>query len=158
MQCELTEVLYENRAPESLGCTMGTVVDISVDGHVKVDFEDNSGPPRRALLLTGSSNERTLGGLKEGDAVLLTFVNGTQPVVMGILSSKLEVPQKNEQPIARVHEGREIVLNAKDQLSLVCGDSSITLNRNGKIVVKGTHIVSRATQTNRIKGGSVAIN
>ena len=39
-----------------------------------------------------------------------------------------------------------------------CGESSLTMKRDGKIVVKGRTIVSRASRVNKIKGGSVAIN
>jgi hypothetical protein len=51
-----------------------------------------------------------------------------------------------------------LVLQAKRDLTLKCGDGSITICADGKIIIKGTDLVSRAKRTNRIKGGSVAIN
>jgi len=53
---------------------------------------------------------------------------------------------------------REIVIEAGDELILRCGQASIRITRDGKIVIRGEHILSRAKGTQRIKGGSVAIN
>jgi hypothetical protein len=50
-----------------------------------------------------------------------------------------------------------LVLEAKHSLTLRVGDGSITI-RDGKILIKGKDLVSHAQRTNRIKGGSVAIN
>jgi hypothetical protein len=50
------------------------------------------------------------------------------------------------------------VFDAKDEIQLRCGKSSVTLRKDGKIEIKGTQIVSRASGVNRIKGASVAIN
>jgi hypothetical protein len=55
-------------------------------------------------------------------------------------------------------ESRDIVVEAGDTLTLKCGEASIQITRDGKIVIRGEHILSRAKGTQRIKGGSVAIN
>ena len=52
----------------------------------------------------------------------------------------------------------ELTIEAKQNLVLRCGDGSITLRNDGKILIKGKDLVSRAKRLNRIKGGSVAIN
>lgn len=52
----------------------------------------------------------------------------------------------------------ELVFEAKQNLTLKCGDGSITIRADGKILIKGKDLVSHAQRTNRIKGGSVAIN
>lgn len=52
----------------------------------------------------------------------------------------------------------ELVIEAKKNLTLKCGEGSITIREDGKILVKGKDLVSHAQRTNRIKGGSVAIN
>ena len=52
----------------------------------------------------------------------------------------------------------ELTLEAASQLSLKCGEGSITIRNDGKILIKGKNLVSLALETNRIKGGSVAIN
>ena len=57
-----------------------------------------------------------------------------------------------------VIEDREVVLRAGSGLRIECGAGTIEIREDGKIVVKGEHLLSRARATNRIKGGSVGIN
>jgi hypothetical protein len=52
----------------------------------------------------------------------------------------------------------ELVLEAKKNLTLRCGDGSITIREDGKILIKGKDLVSHAKRLNRIRGGSVQIN
>jgi hypothetical protein len=51
-----------------------------------------------------------------------------------------------------------IVLEAQQEIALRCGQSSLTLRRDGKIVLRGRDVVSRASRRNKIRGGSVDIN
>jgi hypothetical protein len=41
---------------------------------------------------------------------------------------------------------------------LRCGEASLTLTREGKILLRGTYLSSRATGVHRIQGGTVEIN
>lgn len=66
--------------------------------------------------------------------------------VDGVLPFELEV------------DGERVVLDARHQLVLRCGEASITLTREGKILLRGTYVSSRSTGVNRIHGGSVEIN
>jgi hypothetical protein len=52
----------------------------------------------------------------------------------------------------------ELVLEAKQSLTLRVGAGSITIREDGKILIKGTDLVSHARRTNRIRGGAVSIN
>lgn len=60
-------------------------------------------------------------------------------------------------------EGEEVeggikVIQGKDELVLQCGKASITLRRNGKIILKGTYIETYSEGINRIKGCSIQFN
>lgn len=55
-------------------------------------------------------------------------------------------------------DGKRIVLEGHDEVVLKCGEASITLTRNGKIVIRGNYLLSRSTGVNRILGGSVQVN
>jgi hypothetical protein len=41
---------------------------------------------------------------------------------------------------------------------IACGKASITLRRNGRVVIRGTHVETLSSGTNRIKGGQVRVN
>jgi uncharacterized protein (DUF2345 family) len=55
-------------------------------------------------------------------------------------------------------DARRIAIEGTDEIVLQCGKASITLRRNGKIVLRGTQLESRSAGTNRIRGASVKIN
>jgi uncharacterized protein (DUF2345 family) len=55
-------------------------------------------------------------------------------------------------------DGKRVRLVAKDEIVLECGKASITLRRNGRVIVRGTHVETNSEGTNRIKGGHVRIN
>lgn len=55
-------------------------------------------------------------------------------------------------------DGKPLVLAAKEELQLRCGDASITLTKDGKILIRGKYLLNRASGINRIVGGSVQVN
>jgi hypothetical protein len=55
-------------------------------------------------------------------------------------------------------DGKRVRIVARDEIVLECGNASITLRRNGRIVIKGTYVETSSEGTNRIKGGQVRIN
>jgi hypothetical protein len=88
--------------------------------------------------------------LLPGDEVLI--VAPTEPTGRGVVIGRIgthktagEVPD-------------ELVLEAKQTLTLRVGEGSITIREDGKILIKGKDLVSHATRRNRIRGGSVEIN
>ncbi len=55
-------------------------------------------------------------------------------------------------------DGRRVRIIAKDEIILECGQASVTLRRNGRIIIRGTYVETHSEGTNRIKGGQVRIN
>ena len=120
---------------------------------------------------------RTIISLKNcmiGRDVILAFESNdrTKPIVMGVLQTHSELKnthnsskEKNNQPLypdvasfqAEVDE-EYIEINAKHKLVLRCGEASITLQRDGRVIVRGADILTRSSGLNRIKGGAVQIN
>ncbi len=68
------------------------------------------------------------------------------------------VPQEADPVIEADIDGRRVRIVAKDEIVLECGNASITLRRNGRIIIKGTYVETCSEGTNRIKGGQVRIN
>src|ERR1700689_1365833 len=67
-------------------------------------------------------------------------------------------PDSEPQVIEADVDGRRVRIIAKDEIVLECGQASITLRRNGRIIVRGTYVETHSEGTNRIKGGQVRIN
>ena len=55
-------------------------------------------------------------------------------------------------------DGRRVVLEGQEEVVLKCGEASVTLTRNGKVVIRGKYLLSRSSGVNRILGGSVHVN
>jgi hypothetical protein len=89
-----------------------------------------------------------------GREIVLMFERGDpdRPLVMGVLRSPRPEPVRTE------IDGEKLVLTADREIVLRCGEASITLTRSGKIILRGTYLLSRSSGTNCIKGASVQIN
>ena len=55
-------------------------------------------------------------------------------------------------------DGEPVVIEGAERIELRCGKASITLTKEGKILIKGTLISSESSGAHRIRGGSVDIN
>jgi hypothetical protein len=51
-----------------------------------------------------------------------------------------------------------VVLEAHDEIELRCGQASLILRRNGRLVLRGAYVEVCAAGVSRIKGGAVIIN
>ena len=51
-----------------------------------------------------------------------------------------------------------ISIDATNSLSLKCGEASIELRADGKVLIKGEDVTVRAKGTKRIRAGTVSIN
>ncbi len=92
--------------------------------------------------------------LARGDAVLVWLEAATD--LGGVVLGRIGPSYAPESPPQEPPE--EVVIEAKQNLTLKCGEGSITMREDGKVLIKGKDLVSRAERTNRVKGGAVAIN
>lgn len=134
------------------GCVhRAKVVELLKSGEVRVQLDGD--PPTRIacdVLQTGSEPGLVL---EVGSPVLvLTPATADESgCVLGGLGPYLP-PKQHTGPPA------EVTLEASQNLTFKCGDSSMTLGRDGKILIKGVDIVTRASRTQKIKAGTVHIN
>src|ERR1044071_4204860 len=115
------------------GPCVGRIVRVEANGEVFVDFRGNQRGPIRARMATNEA-------LKGADLpVLLVFEDGDPglPVVAGIIRDGVQRPEPN----------RSLTFEATEEITIMCGKSSITLRRDGKVLIKGTELVSRASGT-----------
>lgn len=91
-----------------------------------------------------------------GQEVLVLFEDGDadRPIAIAVLHSA-----SNRSFLrAVVDDGEELVIDAKKKIRFQCGKGSITITSDGKIILRGTHLLSRSSGPLRIKGGHVEIN
>jgi hypothetical protein len=96
-----------------------------------------------------------------GATVVVLLENGDarRPVVVGVLQGQ-RPPVTNAPTLAMSAQadGQAILVTAEREVVLRCGDASITLTRAGKVIIQGTHIVTRSRGHNKIQGAVVEIN
>lgn len=141
--------------PQS-GLRIGRICAIDALGRARVDYVGNTLGPLVARTCVSAANADA--------AVLLSFENEDPalPVIVGLVKDELVSPDGHHVLQAKVDDvlvdGKRITLEGKEEVVLRCGQCSITLTKEGRVVIKGIEIVSRASRTNKIKGGSVNIN
>jgi hypothetical protein len=55
-------------------------------------------------------------------------------------------------------DGQRLVVSARDQIVLRCGKASISLTKDGKLILEGEYVSTQSSGVLRLKGGSVQIN
>ena len=117
--------------------------------------------PRPAQLLSGINRSELINKTATGQRVLVVFIKGNpdEPVIVGMMENLLEeLVFMEKSPVDALVDGERVMIRAEKEIALICGEGSITITRDGRIVVKGRDIISRASQLNKIKGSSVELN
>ena len=140
---------------------VGWIAEVDADGRVAVDFPGNSlGPIAARSIIDLTSREVEENGA--WPPVLLSFNQGDtgQPIILGIVRDANVVPhaEAGGRAFDGVLDGKRLLFSASQEIVLRCGQGSITLLADGRVVIKGTKLLSRASETNKIKGASVDIN
>jgi len=167
-QAKAHSELQEQEEP-LLGSRIGWLT-ASPSGALLVDFESNRLGPLPARTTVPLTHEQHQRAIDSRQGVVLMFENGerSKPLVLGLVqevsASPLvdaileNLPTANQVEVTVDGKPQVIEFDAEQELVLRCGQASITLRRDGKILIRGAYVETRASGTNRIKGGSVQIN
>jgi hypothetical protein len=153
--------LGNSQAPS--GVRRGTIVLIDERGRVFVTW-DTCEKPVAAVLADGIDLARARTAMSTKREGILAFEEGEirRPILLGFVASEsLSEAAAGKAPATVVEadvDGRRVRVIAQDEIVLECGKASITMRRNGKVIVRGTHVETNSDGTNRIKGGQVKIN
>lgn len=160
---------------------IGSLTGLDHQGRALVDFAGN--PKDRAITAISTS---PVSLQHSGRQVALLFDNNEleKPIIVGLIHNPLQdildnfelgnvdnsnteesdfqENENNDKPLSTVDDmlldGERLVFEAKKEIVLKCGESSITLTKAGKILIKGKYLLNRSSGVNRIVGGSVQIN
>jgi hypothetical protein len=78
--------------------------------------------------------------------------------LLGALLQQPTASPDSTKPIEARVDGKRTIVEGEHEVVLRCGDASITLRPDGKVIVSGAYIETTATGVNRIRGGNVKIN
>jgi hypothetical protein len=172
-------------APAFSQAILGWLTPESAPASLVVDFAGNASGPLRARS-TVRLDEAAIGrAVATRQAVTLLFEEGdaTRPIVIGLVqeppspledllrkSSGEAAPPEGAPPEAAPPEtarppsiqadvdGKRVVISAEREITFTCGEASLTLRRDGKILLRGRYVETYSQGVNRIKGAQVKIN
>lgn len=143
---------------------IGRIVGIGSDHSPLVDWPGNVAAAPWPAISTVQ-----LGPDRVGRSVALLFADGdrSRPLIVGLIHSPLEEVVEATQERSKETDSTTVdvqvdddrlTLTADKEVVLKCGKASITLTRSGKVLVRGTYLMSRSSGANKIKGGSIELN
>lgn len=149
-------------AAEKGDVRVGSIVDVQ-QGFPYVEFgnADVNFSVAARVAVTGLSTLKDAQLI--GKQVLMVLENGDPalPIIIGLISDVLP------KPLSAMHgdmedgfelNGKRMSFEGREEVVLRCGKASITLRADGQVVVKGTRLMSRASETNKLRGATVLIN
>lgn len=173
-QLDETEIVNESLASEyniAAGeIIIGTLVGLNDNGQALVDFAQN---PASEPLAAMSTTAVTQHQVTRQVALLFNQGDLKQPIIMGLIHSPLQAMLESfgQQNVTEKIElagdlniddvkveGNKVTFEAQEEMVFKCGESSITLTKAGKILIRGKYLLNRSSGVNRIMGGSVQVN
>lgn len=142
---------------------LATIVSITDEGEPQVQL-DPGGPAVSARLAVAATRERIETAIAQCQQTLVLFERGdrTRPIIVGFIEAlqpAAPVTPVETAPVVEADvDGKRVRVTAQDEIVLQCGSASVTLRRNGRVLIRGTYVETRSDGTNRIKGGQVQIN
>jgi hypothetical protein len=89
--------------------------------------------------------------LAQDDKVLIAITHDSPAGLRGIVLGRVA-------PYGEQRMASKVVVSAAQGVEVRCGEASIDLRADGKVLIKGEDVLLRAKGTQRIRAGNVAIN
>jgi hypothetical protein len=141
------------------GVSLARIVSLSGDGQIGVELAKRRGavtPVRLGLPL----DRRALAALalRRQPVLLMAPTAGDDDARPWLIAVEHDVAAGEALRATALVDGQRVELRGEEEIVLRCGEASLTLRRDGRIVVRGTYVETRSKGVNRIKGGIVQIN
>jgi hypothetical protein len=167
----------ERPAPPLPPAVLGWVAPGSTAAELLVDFPGSASGPVRARAIALVDEAAVARAIATRQPAALVFENGDPrlPILLGLLQEPAsplqallrrkndaapapEAPARAQAPVEARVDGKRVVITGEKEVTLQCGEASLTLRRDGKILLKGNYVETYARGTNRVKGAQVKIN
>ncbi|HJZ74146.1 MAG TPA: DUF6484 domain-containing protein [Vicinamibacterales bacterium] len=139
------------------GIVVGTLVGFAGGGAVPLVMF----PQQRRTAAVAARATVAVHAEQIGREIVLMFEDGDpqRPIIMGWLRTEKgsTLPPAPEQ-VEVDADGERLVVSATDRIVLRCGKASITLTKEGKVVIQGAYVSNQSSGVLRLNGGSVQIN
>ncbi len=113
------------------------------------------GSPEETALPARSLCELSSDMIGQEVALLFEGGNPRKPLIVGRIVDPVR-PATAAHHVVR--DGNHVRISAEDRLELRCGKATIIMDSDGRITIRGGHIISHASGAQRIRGGSINLN
>jgi hypothetical protein len=157
-----------NEESPSFATCVGELVGWTEEQGPIVNYPDNPNPPLPAISAVALDGDTARRLAEAGQRVILAFDRGRsdRPILMALVHEPKPALEARDdadadppvEPLRVSVDGESVTLTGKRTIELRCGKASIVLTKAGKVIIRGTHLVSSSSGANRIRGGSVELN
>lgn len=132
------------------GVVIGVLMGFD-DGRPLVVFAGN---PQEAAIPARSLAELDYAAIGAEVALLFEAGDPGRPLIVG----RIVDPAPREPAPALLRDGERVRVTAEERIELRVGKASLIMEKDGRITIRGSYVVSHASAANRIRGGSVHLN
>lgn len=143
------------------GAVVGRLVSAPNAGAPLVEVPGHGAHPARVLRSVDRGWLRGDGAVGREVLVVLADGDPARPIIIGVLEDLVDTLLDDAADAPRVDvslDGRSVTLEASREITLRCGEASLTLHADGRVVTRGVNVVSQASEQQRIAGAIVRIN
>ena len=145
---------------------VGEIIEISGDGVAILEVPGIARPVAAKTVVQFNNDSGTAESLVGQQVVVIIQEQPAQDVIiLGLVNDAImingcadvrsdEISTKSTKTV----KGQRVEIEARDELQLKCGKSTIVLRSDGAVIVKGENISSRAKRHNKLKGAQISIN
>jgi Domain of unknown function (DUF6484) len=139
------------------GVRVGKLIGFTVDDHTPLVLYE--GQPGTAALPARATVDLHAAHIGHPVTLLFEQADPNLPIIVGCLRTSHATALAGLPGHIEVDaDGRHLVVSASEQIVLRCGKASITLTKEGKLLIQGAYVSNQSSGVLRIKGGSVQIN
>ena len=140
----------------------GHLTGIDDEGSLLFRPEGDTGDPIAVTIGVELSDGALVKAARQQRRVLVARTSDPTPrwVLVGLVRERVSTRAATARPgtLEVALDGETLVLKAERDLVLQCGESRLSLRKDGKIVISGTNLLTASRGPNRIKGATIALN
>ena len=140
----------------------GHLQGIDDEGRILFAPENHDGPPVPVAIGLALSDGALVPAARNQERALVVRTNDNPPrlVLVGLVRERVAASARDAAPgqLELKMDGETLRLTAQHEIELKCGNASLTLRQSGRVILKGTHVVTTSTGPVKVKGATIDLN
>jgi len=140
----------------------GHLQGIDDEGRVLFVPEQGGGPPVAVSIGLAISDGVLIPAARNQQRALVVRTSEEPPrlVLIGLVRERVASAARDARPgeLEVKVDGETLRLTAQHEIELKCGNASLVLRQSGRVILKGTHVVTSSRGPLKVKGATVEIN